>query len=78
MCKWGYDNFRVCGLGAIFKDKRGSIHIGRECMDRNLKRFKNCKVEVSVSVYFNSQLAFITIIKDVLFQEGIYTVHARR
>jgi len=47
-------------------------------MDRNLKRFKNCKVEVSVSVYFNSQLAFITIIKDVLFQEGIYTVHARR
>ena len=31
-------------------------------------------VQVSGSVYFNSQLAFITIIKDVLFQEGIYTV----
>ena len=49
------------------------VDIGHEFMGRNLNDFK-----IAISVYFYSQLALITIIKDVLFQERIYRVHTCR
>ena len=67
----------VLGQAQFSKTKGAPFILDANAWTGIKKRLKDCKVEVEVSVYFNSQLAFLTIIKDVLFQEGIYTVHAR-